>query len=105
MTLPIPAMTCGPIDPEVSEVVSLLRERGVETFSSCGGSEGHTWSYPMVRCRPCDPVWLFRVLTELGYDGFYVKEYRSAHAGPQVDFIEIEFWRADCLSRKEARGK
>lgn len=101
MTLPIPAMTCGPIDPEVSEVVSLLRGRGVETFSSCGGAEGHTWSYPMVRCRPCDPVWLFGVLTELGYDGFYVKEYYSAHAGPQVDFIEIEFWRADCLNRNE----
>lgn len=93
-------MECEPIDPEISEVVDLLRDRGVETFSSCSGGEGHTWIYPMVRCRPCDPVWLFSVLVELGYDGFYVKAYRSAHVGPQVDFIEVEFWSLDCLNRK-----
>ena len=102
MMLPMPAMTCGPIDLEISEAVDLLRDHGVETFSSCSGTEGHTWSYPMVRCRPCDPEWLFKVLRGLGYNGFYVKEYRSAHVGPTVDFIEIEFWNLDCLNRKHS---
>lgn len=98
---PLTAITCGPIDPEISEVVYLLRDCGVDTFSSCSGLAGHSWSYPMVRCRPCNSERLFNALLGLGYDGFYVKEYRSAHDGPQVEFIEIEFWSHDCLNRKK----
>lgn len=90
---------CGPIDPEISEAVDLLRECGVETFSSCSGNGGHGFSYPMVRCRPFEPERLFKILIDAGYNGFYVKEYRSAHGGPRVEFIEIEFWSAECLSR------
>lgn len=55
----------------------------------------------MVRCRPCHPERLFQTLIDADYDGFYVKEYHSAHLGPQVDFIEIEFWSADCLNPAE----
>lgn len=93
--------TCGLIDTEIREVVDLLRGRGVDTFSSCSGKPGHSWSYPMVRCHPCNPARLFNALLDFGYNGFYVKEYRSAHKGASVDFIEIEFWSPDCLNRKK----
>lgn len=93
----------GP-DLEVVEVVELLNSHGFETFSSCSGQEGHTWTYPMVRCRPCNAEDLFNSLVGLGYSGFYVKEYRSAHKGSAVDFIEVEFWSLDCLNRENQRA-
>lgn len=85
------------IDPEVREAVTVLREHGIDTFASCSGHGGNN---PWIRCQPCDPKWLFRTLLGLGYDGFYVKEYRSGPVGPQVIFTEIEFWNLDCLNRK-----
>lgn len=93
--------TARALDPEIQEVVSILNQRGIETFSSCSGNEGHDFSYPMVRCKPCDPVRLFEVLAQHGYDGFYVKEYYSSHIGPRVEFIEVQFWSLDCLNRGE----
>lgn len=100
-------MLSSRIDPEIREAVEILVGHGVETFSSCSGQRGHTWAYPMVRCKPCDAEWLFKILIGAGYDGFYVKEYRSAHIGSSVDFIEIEFWGVDCLNRrtKPAKGE
>lgn len=95
----VPESLAGP-DSDIRETVEMLRQEGVETFSSCSEEPGHSWGYPMVRCRPCDPEWLYGILIKSGYDGFYIKEYRSAHVGPQMDFIEIEFWSTDCLNRK-----
>lgn len=84
------------VDAEVQEVVHLLRRHGVPTFASCSG---HGTGNPWIRSRPCDPEWLLKTLCSLGYDGFYIKEYRSGPMGPKVFFIEIEFWNPDCLNR------
>lgn len=89
------------IDPEIAEAVKLLNGHGFQTFASCSGMAGHDFAYPMVRCQPCKATDLFNCLIELGYRGFYVKEYRSGHKGPEVDFVEVEFWSLDCLNREK----
>jgi hypothetical protein len=38
-----------PLDPAISYVVKVLREHGVETFESCQGGVGHTFTEPTVR--------------------------------------------------------
>ncbi len=37
------------LDPKIRPIVELLRERGVETFESCEGGEGHAFYEPTVR--------------------------------------------------------
>lgn len=91
------AFDLSKIDTEIREAVALLREQGVDTFASCSG---HGNNNPWIRCQPCDPERLFHTLLGLGYDGFYVKEYRSGSVGLRVLFTEVEFWNLDCLNRR-----
>ena len=38
-----------PLDPGIARVVHILRAAGVETFESCEGGTGHSYSKPTVR--------------------------------------------------------
>jgi hypothetical protein len=38
-----------PLDPGISEAVTILRAAGVETFESCQGGQGHAYPEPTVR--------------------------------------------------------
>lgn len=95
----------GELDDGVADVVSLLREHGINTFSSCAGGSGHGFDKPTVRVRPSHPlnmpadeVRIARVLSDAGYGGYYIKQMRPYQndawpwANWQHHFIEIEFW-------------
>lgn len=94
------------LDEGIRDVVSLLRSHGVKTFASCEGSEGHGFSYPMVRIDAAlalsdEHQKVLTVLSNAGYSGFYIKHYFS----PYSQFMEVEFWTPDCLipTEKEKR--
>ena len=38
-----------PLDPEIEDIVKILREHGVETYESCQGGPGHSYPRPAVR--------------------------------------------------------
>lgn len=38
-----------PLDPGIAEVVFALRDAGIETFESCEGGPGHSYTEPIVR--------------------------------------------------------
>lgn len=47
---PLPMPTAGmELDPDIMEIVRILRFNGVETFESCQGGKGHVSELPMVR--------------------------------------------------------
>lgn len=86
------------LDKGIRDVVVLLRDHGVRTFASCEGSEGHGFSYPMVRIDAAlalsdEHQKVLAVLSNAGYSGFYIKHY----FGPYSQFMEVEFWAPDCL--------
>ena len=39
------------LDPEISEIVNLLRTHSVETVQSCQGGEGHSYDKPTIEFR------------------------------------------------------
>ena len=114
----LPEIT-GYLDLGISEVVNLLRECGVSTFSSCEGGKGHAFSKPTVLVKPTNPynsavtrkdiLQISSVLSSAGYSGYYIKQvdaYQSqsyAWQPRQQSFIEVEFWQdAPVVSRKLA---
>ena len=38
-----------PLDPGIAPMVELLQEHGIETYESCQGGDGHSYSEPAVR--------------------------------------------------------
>lgn len=94
-----------PLDPGISPVVELLRQAGVNTFSSCQGGTGHTFPVPTIRISPIDPnnmqgeiKQIAQVLSSAGYSGYYLKRVEAYQSEPEPwwprrqSFIEIEFW-------------
>jgi|SRR6185369_2970799 len=90
------------MDKGIVDVVKLLRENGIETFTSCEGGEGHAFKFPTVRCyfenHEEDEVKIMDILGFHGYRGFYVSTFWacSGKAPDSVNlsqsFIQIEFW-------------
>lgn len=94
-----------PLDPGITPVVELLRQAGVNTFSSCQGGEGHAFPVPTIRISPLDPrnmqgeiKRIAQILSSAGHSGYYLKQVEAYQAEPvpwwpqQKSFIEIEFW-------------
>lgn len=93
-----------PLDEGIAETVHLLRNNGFDTFSSCDGGLGHTFSMPTIRIA-CETDQLARVRTSLaavlsdfGYSGYHIKLYYPYQSGPHPwgnenqSFVEVEFW-------------
>lgn len=93
-----------PLDPHIAPVVTLLRENGFNTFTSCDGGPGHAFQMPTVRIDPVmaevevEASACACSLLKAGYKGFYVKICRGyggvlqAGEGTMDSFIEVEFW-------------
>lgn len=94
----------APLDPGISELVALLRSKGVDTFSSCEGGPGHDFAMPTIRINPRneymdeEEIEIARILSEADYGGYYIKLCHSYQNDPSPwrenfqNFIEIEFW-------------
>jgi len=93
------------LDQEIAWIVMLLRDNGINTFTSCQGGEGHSFSAPTIRIIPTDVNFMqpdvdriARVLSGAYIGGYYLKQCYSYQSGPQPwgradqHFIEIEFW-------------
>lgn len=94
-----------PLDPGIVPVVELLRQAGINTFSSCQGGEGHMFATPTVRITPIDPQnmsgeinRIAQLLASAGYSGYYLKQVEAYQTEPvpwwprRQSFIEVEFW-------------
>jgi len=64
-----------PLDPGIVGAVTILRNAGVETFESCQGGEGHSFSVPTVRFHG-DSAEGFRALAMALRSGLGVAELR-----------------------------
>lgn len=89
------------LDAGIREVVGLLMENNIDTFSSCEGGEGHAFDMPTVRMNfknaEEDAKHVAAILIKNGYSGFYVSihwAYSSTVVVPNetVSFIQVEFW-------------
>jgi hypothetical protein len=49
VTLRVPLAPAAGLDAGIAGFVAMLREHGVETFESCDGSAGHSYTEPTVR--------------------------------------------------------
>jgi len=81
------------VDVEIRPVVTLLREAGFKTFTSCSGGKGHCFNKPIVRFHSEDldedSRRAYQVLSAVGYDAFYIKIYCREY---KLDFLEVEWW-------------
>jgi len=64
-----------PLDPGITDAVITLREHGIETFESCQGGEGHSYSEPTIRFHGERPEGLRALAVALQF-GFHVSELR-----------------------------
>lgn len=90
------------IDDGIADVVSLLRNNGFETFSSCEGGGGkHAFEMPTVRMNfsnvATDPFVVADLLLSNGYSGFYVSIHfaypsNKVSSGQNLSFMQVEFW-------------
>lgn len=91
------------LDPGVRVYVEALREAGIETYESCEGGEGHTYSEPGVRFHGQRDEG-FRALAVALQHGLPVRAlHRCWHVEdgePVGPHWELTFWRrAICLER------
>jgi len=84
------------LDDGIVGAVKALRAAGIETFSSCDGSPGHTHQRPLIWFNGDDDAGFFaeKVATKAGYQVFQVSRFWYSRQGERCGpFWEIAFVR------------
>jgi hypothetical protein len=98
MTLRVPLPAASGLDPGIAPYVRVLREHGVETFESCEGTEGHSYSEPTVRFfgQPEEGFRALAVALEHGFPVAAIRRFWDVYdREPRGPYWEITFRREE----------
>lgn len=88
------------LDPGITPAVRLLHGFGIDTFSSCDGSPGHGFRYPVVLFNGDDHAGLHAVwlLNSAGIrTSRLVRTWTLAHDPGATPFWEVQVWLPGCM--------